>query len=76
MSAPADPALPERAGTAARGTAWRRCWRRGPWERVSMGLIVLGALMSMQPLSIELFSHSFIVLLAGVVGYSIAGKLP
>jgi hypothetical protein len=40
-----------------------------------MTLIGLGALMLMQPLSIDLYSYSFVVLLAGVVGYSIAGKL-
>jgi hypothetical protein len=32
--------------------------------------------MLMQPWSLEAYSYSFIVLLAGVIGYSIAGKLP
>ena len=32
--------------------------------------------MLMQPWSIDVYSYSFTVLLAGVIGYSIAGKLP
>jgi hypothetical protein len=54
----------------------RRWFRRAPWERVTVGLIALGLLMLMQPWSIDVYSHSFVVLLAGVVGYSVAGKLP
>jgi len=56
--------------------AMRRLFARGRWERVSVVLIALGAAMLMQPLSLDLFSYSFVVLLAGVIGYSIAGKLP
>ena len=54
----------------------RRFLRRGPWERVTLVLIGLGLAMLMQPWSLEAYGYSFIVLLAGVVGYSIAGKLP
>jgi hypothetical protein len=50
--------------------------RRAPWERATMALIGLGLAMLMQPWSIEAFGYAFPVLLAGVVGYSIAGKLP
>lgn len=52
---------------------WRR---RAPWERSTAALIGLGLVMLMQPWSITLYSYAFTVLLAGVVGYSIAGKLP
>ena len=51
-------------------------FRRTPWERATMGLIGLGLVMLMQPWSLDAFSYSFTVLLAGVVGFSIAGKLP
>ena len=54
----------------------RRFFRRGPWERASITLIATGAVLLMQPFSLDLFSYSFVVLLAGVIGYSIAGKLP
>ena len=50
--------------------------RRRPSEVVSMVLIGAGLVMLMQPFSLDVFSYSFVVLLAGVVGYSIAGKLP
>ena len=51
-------------------------FRRGPWEVATTGLIGLGLAMLMQPWSQEVFSYGFTVLLAGVVGFSIAGKLP
>jgi hypothetical protein len=53
-----------------------RWLRRTPWERGTATLIGLGLVMLMQPWSLEAYSYSFIVLLAGVIGYSIAGKLP
>ena len=53
-----------------------RWLRRAPWEHATAGLIGLGLVMLMQPWSIEVFSYAFTVLLAGVVGYSVAGKLP
>ena len=53
-----------------------RWLRRAPWEHGTSGLIGLGLVMLMQPWSIEVFSYGFTVLLAGVIGYSVAGKLP
>lgn len=53
-----------------------RWLRRTPWERASAAVIGLGLVMLMQPWSIEVYSYAFTVLLAGVIGYSIAGKLP
>jgi hypothetical protein len=50
--------------------------RRGIWEPATLVTIALGLFMLMQPFAKVLFTYSFIVLLAGVVGYSIAGKLP
>ena len=54
----------------------RRWFRRAPWEIATTALIGLGLLMLMQPFALVVFSYGFAVLLAGVVGYSIAGKLP
>ena len=54
----------------------RRYFQRTPWERATGGLIGLGLVMLMQPWAIEIYSYGFTVLLAGVIGYSIAGKLP
>jgi hypothetical protein len=53
-----------------------RWLRQAPWERSSEGLIGLGLVMLMQPWSIDVYSYGFTVMLAGVIGYSIAGKLP
>jgi hypothetical protein len=49
---------------------------RGLWEPVFASLIGIGLIMLMQPWSIEVYGYSFPVFLAGVVGYSVAGKLP
>jgi len=53
-----------------------RWLRRGPWETTTTTLIGVGLLMLMQPWSIEIYGYSFVVLLAGVAGYSVAVKLP
>ena len=54
----------------------KKFFRRRPWEQATTGLIGLGLVMLMQPWSIDVYGYAFTVLLAGVVGYSIAGKLP
>jgi hypothetical protein len=54
----------------------RRWLRRKPWEIATLSLIGAGLAMLMQPLSLTLYSYSFTVLLVGVAGYTIAGKLP
>ncbi len=54
----------------------KRWFRRGPWETGTMVLIAVGLVMLMQPVSLDLYAYSFIVLLTGVVGYTVAGKLP
>ena len=56
-----------------RAPAWLR---RGIWEPVTMIMIGLGLAMLMQPFVKVLFTYSFVVLLVGVAGYSVAGKLP
>jgi len=54
----------------------KRFFRRTPWEHGTTGVIGLGLAMLMQPWSIDIYSYGFTVLLAGVIGYTIAGKLP
>jgi hypothetical protein len=54
----------------------KRLFRRAAWERTTASLIAIGFVMLTQPLFLAAYSYSFTVLLAGVVGYSIAGKLP
>jgi hypothetical protein len=57
-------------------TTTPRWLRRAAWEATTSSLIGLGLVMLMQPWSIDVYSYGFTVLLAGVIGYSIAGKLP
>jgi hypothetical protein len=51
-------------------------FKRRPWEQGTTALIALGLAMLMQPWSIEVYAYAFDVLLAGVLGYTVAGKLP
>ena len=55
--------------------AGRRWLRKASWERSSEVLIGLGMVMLMQPWSIDVYSYGFTVMLAGVIGYSVAGQL-
>ena len=53
----------------------RGAGRRLPLEQATGALIGIGLAMLMQPWSIDVFSYGFPVLLVGVIGYDIAGKL-
>ena len=53
-----------------------RWFRRGPWEAVAMGLIGLGVVMLMQPLSLDLYSYSFVTILAGTLGFVVVSHFP
>jgi hypothetical protein len=50
---------------------WLRWLRRGPCETIAMALIGLGVVMLMQPLSLILYSYSFVTILAGTLGFVI-----
>jgi hypothetical protein len=67
-------ALP--TGGATRQTAWRRIFRRRPWESLATLLIGLGVVMLMQPFSLFLYSYSFITILTGTVMFMIVSKFP
>jgi hypothetical protein len=54
----------------------RRWYSRTIWEPITIGLLVLGLLMLMQPFSMWLFSRSFAVILSGALGFTVASKLP
>ena len=47
----------------------RRWFRRGPWENAATAVIGLGVFMLMQPYSLWLYSHSFMVILTGTIGF-------
>jgi hypothetical protein len=50
-------------------SGWTRWLRRGPWEAGAMTLIAGGIVMMVQPWSIDLYSYSFVTILAGTLGF-------
>ena len=54
----------------------RRIFRRGPWENLATILIGLGVVMLMQPISIDLYTYSFVTILAGTGMFMIVSKFP
>jgi hypothetical protein len=62
--------------TPAKPRERRSGWpRRGPSEAVSMALIGGGIVMLMQPFWLVLYTWSFIVILAGTVGFVVGSHL-
>lgn len=55
---------------------WPLWLRRGPCEMAAMALIGLGVVMLMQPLSLDLYSYSFVTILAGTLGFVIVSHFP
>lgn len=53
-----------------------RWLRRGPWESAATTLIVAGIIMLVQPFSLDLFSYSFVTILAGTLGYVVVSHFP
>jgi hypothetical protein len=53
-----------------------RWFRRGPWEAVAMGLIAGGIVLLVQPWSIDLYSYSFVTILAGTLGFVVVSHFP
>jgi len=64
------------ARTARYASRWPLWLRRSPCEAVAMALIGLGVLMLMQPLSLDLYSYSFVTILAGTLGFVIVSHFP
>ncbi len=61
---------------APRSSRFPRLLRRGPCEAVAMSLIGLGVVMLMQPFWLDLFSYSFVTILAGTLGFVIVSHFP
>ena len=62
--------------TAPRASHWPLWLRRGPCETVAIALIGLGVVMLMQPFSLDLYSYSFVTILAGTLGFVIVSHFP
>jgi hypothetical protein len=59
-----------------RASHWPLWLRRGPCETTAIALIGLGVVMLMQPLSLDLYSYSFVTILAGTLGFVIVSHFP
>ncbi len=57
-------------------SSWPSLLRRGPMETFAMALIGLGFLMMFQPFVLELYTWSFLTLLAGTVMFIVVSKFP
>jgi hypothetical protein len=66
--------MSERVAPSASG--WPLWLRRGPCEAAAMTLIGVGVVMLMQPVSLDLYSYSFVTILAGTLGFVIVSHFP
>jgi hypothetical protein len=71
-----DPRQSIRAAPIRIGGSWPKWMRRHTLELVASTVIGAGVLMLLQPLSLTLYSYSFITTLAGVVMFTIVSKFP
>jgi len=60
----------------ASNSRWPRWLRRGPMELAACALIGAGVLMLLQPFAIELYTYSFVTMLAGTLAFMIVSKFP
>lgn len=63
------------AGSKQSG-GWPRLLRRGPWENAATAVIGAGAVMLMQPFSLDLYGWSFAVILAGTAAFLVVSHFP
>ena len=55
---------------------WPRWLRRGPMEIFACIVITIGLVMMLQPLSMALFTWSFVTTLAGTALFMVVSKFP
>jgi hypothetical protein len=61
---------------APRDSHWPLWLRRSPCEAAAITVIGLGVVMLMQPFSLDLYSYSFVTILAGTLGFVIVSHFP
>jgi hypothetical protein len=64
------------SGPIVKRHGWARWLRRGPWENGATVVIGIGIVFLMQPFSIDLFSYSFVTILAGTAGFVAVSHFP
>ena len=63
-------------GSAIKRSGLSRWLRRARWENGAMALIAAGIVMLVQPWSIDLYSYSFVTILAGTLGFVVVSHFP
>ena len=58
------------------GNGSRRVLRRRSSENASAIVIGMGILMQVQPFALELYTWSFVVILAGTLGFMVSSHFP
>ena len=61
---------------AVKRNGWGRWFRRGHWEMGATSVIGCGIVMLTQPFSVDLFSYSFVTILAGTLGFVVVSHFP
>jgi hypothetical protein len=61
---------------AIRRSSWKGLFRRGPAETLATVVIGAGILMMTQPFSIDLFTYSFVTILAGTIAFIAVSHFP
>jgi hypothetical protein len=64
------------SGKATKRHTLQRIFRRGPWENAATALIGIGVFMLMQPFLLELFTYSFVTILAGTLMFVVVSHFP
>jgi hypothetical protein len=72
MTAPETTVPVRREGVVARFLRFRR----GPWEGLATALITAGIVMLMQPLALDLYTWSFVTILAGTLMFVVVSHFP
>jgi hypothetical protein len=62
--------------TARPLSRWPRWARRGLMENIATAVIGIGFLMLFQPFALDLYTWSFVTMLAGTVMFIIVSKFP
>ena len=51
-------------------------FRRGAWENLASLVIGIGVIMLLQPVSMALYTYSFVTMLAGTAMFIVVSKFP
>jgi hypothetical protein len=62
--------------TGTRTPLLRRFFRRSVWENIATSIIALGIVMLCQPLSLDLYTYSFVTTLIGTAMFIVVTKFP